>query len=153
MTDFEVISIEPQHAAVVRAELPMDELPTLFDRAFHEVIAATGELHVAVTGPPFGYYPRQPGATVEVAAGFPVATPITPHGEVTPLELPGGRVVRGVHVGSFDALRETYAELMAWVADRRLAMAGGMWETYLTDPAAEPDPATWRTEITWPLRE
>jgi AraC family transcriptional regulator len=26
-----------------------------------------------------------------------------------------------------------------------------MWETYLSDPTVEPDPATWRTEIVWPL--
>jgi hypothetical protein len=30
-------------------------------------------------------------------------------------------------------------------------MAEGMWESYLSDPSAEPDPATWRTQLTWPL--
>jgi hypothetical protein len=25
-----------------------------------------------------------------------------------------------------------------------------MWESYLTDPGAEPDPETWRTLISWP---
>lgn len=24
-----------------------------------------------------------------------------------------------------------------------------MWESYLSDPVAEPDPATWRTRIMW----
>jgi len=26
-----------------------------------------------------------------------------------------------------------------------------MWEYYLSDPAAEPDPATWKTLIIWPV--
>lgn len=29
--------------------------------------------------------------------------------------------------------------------------AEGMWECYLSDPGAEPDPDTWRTLIVWPL--
>ena len=28
----------------------------------------------------------------------------------------------------------------------------GPWEVYFTDPASEPDPVTWRTEIIQPYR-
>lgn len=30
--------------------------------------------------------------------------------------------------------------------------AGDLWEVYFSDPASEPDPATWRTEIVQPYR-
>jgi len=93
-----------------------------------------------------------PGETVEVAAGFPVSGPIDPTGAVTALELPGGRAVTGIHVGSYDGLAQTYQDLVAWVQAQGLAVGTRMWESYLTDPAAEPDPATWRTQITWPLQ-
>jgi effector-binding domain-containing protein len=29
--------------------------------------------------------------------------------------------------------------------------AGPMWEVYWTDPSAEPNPSTWRTEILIPV--
>jgi hypothetical protein len=29
--------------------------------------------------------------------------------------------------------------------------AGHVWEVYLSQPQAEPDPSTWRTRIVWPL--
>jgi len=152
MATFEVIEIEPQPAAVVRAELPTAELPSLFDRAFGAVMQVVAEQGLAITGPPFGYYPRMPGDTVAVAAGFPTSGPITASGEVTPLELPGGRAVRGVHLGPYDGLGQTYGELMAWAQAQGLQLVeAGMWEAYVTDPSAEPDPSTWRTEITWPL--
>ena len=32
-----------------------------------------------------------------------------------------------------------------------LAPGGAPWEYYVTDPAAHPDPADWRTEIFWPV--
>jgi len=65
--------------------------------------------------------------------------------------LPGGRAVSAIHVGPFDTLEQTYTELMAWMAEQRLQPAEHMWEIYLSDPATEPDPSTWRTQIVWPV--
>ncbi len=153
MVDCEVVTIEPQQAAVVRGELPVDQLPSLFDRAFHLVLEVVQSQGLEVTGPPFGFYPRMPGETVEVAAGFPVSGPISPTGEVTALVLPGGRAAIALHVGSYDGLAQTYEELAAWLQSRGLEGGTQLWESYLSDPATEPDPATWRTQITWPLGE
>ena len=151
MTTFSVDTIEPQPAAVVRDEVPMAEIRTVFDRGFPEVMRVAAAQGVAITGPPFGFYPRMPTDTVEVVVGFPVAAPVTPEGDVTPFELPGGQVVTGIHVGSYESLEATYRELTEWAAAEGHALAGRMWESYLTDPRAQPDPATWQTKITWPL--
>lgn len=151
MTTFKVETIAAQHAAVVRAEVPPDELPQVFERAFHEVMRVAGEQGIAITGPPFGFYPRMPTETVGVAAGFPVSTPVAPDGDVVPMELPGGRVITGTHIGSYDSIAATYQELMQWAAAEGHGLAGQMWESYLSDPAAEPDTSTWRTLVTWPL--
>jgi effector-binding domain-containing protein len=151
MTTFEVRDIAAQGAAVIRAEVPMAELPSVFDRGFHEVMTALAAQGAAVAGPPFGYYPRMPSETVEVVVGFPVSGAATADGEVVPFELPGGRAVTAVHVGPYDRLEQTYQELTEWAASEGLQLAEHMWETYLSDPSAEPDPATWRTAITRPL--
>jgi effector-binding domain-containing protein len=151
MTTFTVETIEPQAAAVIRAEVPMAELREVFDRGFPAVVQAAEAQHVAITGPPFGFYPRMPGDTVAVVVGFPVAHAITAVGEVEPFELPGGGVVTGTHVGPYEALAQTYEQLMAWAQDEGLTLAEGMWESYMSDPSAEPDPSTWRTLINWPL--
>ena len=151
MTTFTVETMEPQAAAAVHAEVPMAELRSLFDRGFAEVMRVTQAQGVAITGPPFGFYPRMPTDTVEVAVGFPVSAPVTPDGDVTPFELPGGQVVTGVHVGPYERLEATYRELTAWADVEGHSLAGHMWESYLTDPRAEPDPAAWQTRISWPL--
>ncbi len=151
MTTFAVETIEPQMAAAIRAEVPMDQLPAVFDRGFPAIIEAIGAQGVAPAGPPFGYYPRMPGDTVEVVVGFPVTGPITAAGDVVPFELPGGRVVTGTHVGPYESLSATYDELIAWSRGEGLTLGGVMWEIYTSDPSAEPDPATWRTNLVWPL--
>jgi effector-binding domain-containing protein len=151
MTTFTVETIDRQLAAVVQAEVPMHEIRTVFDRGFAEVVRVVQAQGVAITGPPFGFYPRMPTDTVEVAVGFPVAATVTPDGDVLPFELPGGRVVTGIHVGAYERLEASYRELTEWAAAEGHSLAGHMWESYLTDPRAEPDPATWQTRITWPL--
>lgn len=151
MTSFSVEEIEPQAAAAIRAEVPMAEIRNVFDRAFPAVVQALAAQGVEPAGPPFGFYPRMPGDTVAVVVGFPVAEPITADGEVEPFELPGGRVVTGTHVGPYDGLAQTYGELVAWAQAQGHALAAGMWETYVSDPSAETDPSTLRTQLTWPL--
>jgi effector-binding domain-containing protein len=49
-------------------------------------------------------------------------------------------------------LASTYAALIEWVAGQGYVPVGPMWECYLTDPSAEPDPSTWRTQIVCPVR-
>jgi len=151
MTTFAVQTFEPQTAAAIRAEVPMAELREVFDRGFRAVAHVVQTQGVAITGPPFGFYPRMPGENVAVVVGFPVGGPITADGEVEPFELPGGRVVTGTHVGPYEALQKTYEQLMAWSQSEDLTLASGMWKSYLSDPSAEPDPNTWRTVIVWPL--
>jgi effector-binding domain-containing protein len=151
MNTFTVETIEAQHAAVVRGEAPMTELKGVFDRGFGESMRVISEQGATITDAPFGYYPRMPGETVEVLVGFPVAEPITPDGDVTSFELPGGRAVVGLHVGDYESLASTYADLQTWAANEGLVLGVRMWETYLTDPSAEPDPSKWQTRITWML--
>lgn len=151
MSSFVITDVPSQPSAVVRGRVRADELAAFFGRAFTavaEVLAAQG---VEPTGPPFGYYPCMPGEFIDVEAGFPTADLVEASGDVVPLVLPHGRVARGLHVGPYDTLTDTYAELQAWVTEQGEQLGEQMWECYLSDPAEEPDPATWRTEVIWLL--
>lgn len=152
MLTCEIVSLDTQPAAVVRGRLPMDELPDFFGRAFGAVIETLTAQGVSPSGPPFGFYPSPPGEVVEVQAGFPIAAPLEPTGEVEVIELPGGRAVTTMHVGPYDALDHTYHELMAWMTSQAVTPATAMWESYLSDPGLEP-PDQWRTEIVWPIAD
>ena len=152
MVAFEIVERDAQAAAVVRGRVPLGELPDFFGRAYGAVMEALSAQGVSPTGPPFGFYPSQPGEVVEVHAGFPVAGPVETSGEVVAMELPAGRVVTTVHVGPYDTLDSTYTELQSWMTEQRIKPAAQMWEIYVSDPAVEP-PDQWRTEIVWPIAE
>jgi len=140
-----------QHALTVHGEVPLSAMPDFFGRAFAAVMAAVEETGAMVEGAPFGYYPSMPTDTVVVEAGFPVREPTSLHGEVHDFVLPGGRAVVAIHVGPYETMEQTYAELQSWMRHRQLVPTVGMWESYLSDPSEQTDPATWETKIVWPL--
>jgi effector-binding domain-containing protein len=148
----ELITLEPTTVAAVRETVPMSELTGFFDRAFHTVMEAVQEQGVAVTGPPFAMYYGMPGESVDVAAGFPTAGPVSGADGVSTSALPGGRVVQLLHVGSYDSLEQAYGRIMGWMEEHGHRPAEVMWESYLNEPSADA-PEESQTLITWPLAD
>lgn len=151
MTDIRVVDVVEQPTAGLRESVLMEELSDFFARAFRETAAVLAAQGVAPVGPPFGRYHGTPDSVVDVEAGFPVGTVVEAADAVAPGSLPAGRAIEAIHVGPYDTMERTYAEIESYVADEGLSLGDAMWETYLSNPEDEPDPATWRTRITWPI--
>lgn len=148
--DPQLITLAPATVAVVRETVPMADLTSYFDRAFHATMAAAEAQGVPIAGPPVAVYYGMPGESVDVAAGFPTAQPIAPDGAVTTAELPGGRAVQLLHVGTYDSLEQAYGRIMAWIGEQGLTPADVMWESYLNEPSPD-HPEESQTLITWPV--
>lgn len=77
--------------------------------------------------------------------------------------LPGGRYACLTHTGDYGGLVSANAALQDWAAAQGLAFDqhatgrgdafGGRIESYLTDPAEEPDPSRWETEVAYRLAD
>src|SRR5690606_24062632 len=149
--DPQIVEIEPVHLAIIREQIPLEEIGTLFDRAFRtmpERVAAQGR---QLTGAAYGLTFSRPTDMIDIAAGFPVDAPIDPEGDMVPFTTPGGTAARYEHRGAYDGLSEAYGQLFAWLEREGLAPGPVMWEIYVTEPSPEADPADMITEITIPL--
>lgn len=149
--DIEIAAHAEEPTAGVREQVPMVELTEFFSRAFESTMRELQAQGISPTGAPFGKYHGQPGDTVDVEAGFPVASAITPAGPVVPGTLPGGRVVTALHTGPYDTMQRTYAAVERHLADAEITTGTLIWESYLRGPELEPDPEKWRTLICWPI--
>jgi effector-binding domain-containing protein len=151
--DVEFRHVEPLQAAVVRVRTAATGLPGAIGDALREIMQRTAGLGIETTGAPFTRYLSFGGPELTAEVGIPVEGlgPVPTTGRMTPSRLPGGRIASIVHVGAYERLDETYAALAAELEARGLAPTGPMWETYWSDPATDPDPGTWRTEICLPL--
>jgi len=146
-----VVTLEPVTTAVIRREVPMDRLPEFFDGSFGALAATVGEQDAGVAGPAFAFYHRMPTDTADLEVGFPTVRAVEPTGDVRVSSLPGGRVARLVHAGSFDGLGESWQRLGTWISRQGLQPGEAFWEVYLTEPSPDMDPAELRTELNWPV--
>lgn len=134
-----------------------------------ELFGWLAERGVAPAGAPFlRYHVVDMDRGLVVEAGVPVATPVPedapPLGHVVtpgprPGALPAGRYAVVQHRGHPDELERVTEELLAWASAEGLAWDadddrrawGARVESYLTDPAQEPDMARWEHELAFRL--
>lgn len=138
--------------AVVREEVSENDLAEAMGRMFQAVMSTLRELGVEPASQPFARY-HSFGETIDFEAGVVVDRPIEDVGAVKPGELPAGPAAIAVHTGTYETLGATHAAMRRWLeANPSQRPNGGPFEIYVSDPAAEPDPAKWITEVVYPLK-
>jgi effector-binding domain-containing protein len=150
--EIEAVTTTEQPTAMMRTTLVVGEIGPWLGRAYSAVAASLTAQGTYPVGPPFARYHRHQEGQFDVEAGFPVAEPIKPDGDVQPSSLPGGTAAKVMYVGPYDGMQPVYEALASWVEERGHELAGDPWEVYLSEPSMEPDSATWRTQIVQPYR-
>lgn len=143
----ELATVSLQPTAVMRFKVPPAEIGTKLGEVLPAVLS-----HVEAANLPAGhFFSRYFGISdglMEMEAGVMVPEAITGSGEIVAGTLPGGRAATTLFIGHYQGLAAAHNELAAWARQQnRAAVAGGVWEVYLTNPGNEPDPARWRTQL------
>ena len=137
------VDLQAQPTAVVRGHVSKEGIPDFLGPAFGEVIVLLDKQGLHPTGAPFGRYLPTDDGGFDLTVGFPCSDVVEPVGRVEPSELPGGRVARTMHVGSYDEVGAAYEAVISWLTDEGCVVSGEPWECYLDGPeVAEP-----RTEV------
>ena len=157
-----------QRAAVpyagISAWVTMAALGSVADR-IPELFGWLGAHGIAPAGPPFfRYHVIDMEWQLLVEVGVPlVSQAAESDGDVRGGVLPGGRFAVMTHTGTPESLMGATAALLDWAEARGLAWDvtqtddGEKWgcriESYLTDPAEQPDTSKWRTELAFRLAD
>jgi effector-binding domain-containing protein len=144
--------------AGIPATVTMATFPEAADTGFPELFGWLAEHGITPAGPPFiRYHVIDMAAELEIELGVPVDAPVSGSGRVRPGVLPAGRYVTLRATGPYDGLVAANGALQDWAREQGIALEcsedGYRWqgrvEHYLTDPAAEPDPARWETDVAY----
>lgn len=145
--------LTPQPALVMRRRAAQSEIAATLGEILPAVFTHAQRAGIPLAGPPFTRYLSGGPGLFSLEAGMAIAGPAQPTGEIEVAELPGGPAAVAVHVGAYDSLGQTHAAIERWIADHGHAVVGAPWEVYVTDPGEQPNPADWRTEVLYPIRE
>lgn len=151
MPEFEIRSLPQRDIAAIRLSSSRDEIGEAMGQAFPRIFHAITQAGVAPAGPPLARYFSFGGPTIDFECGIPVATPFVAGDGIEPGQIGGGKAVVTTHVGPYDTIGQTWGAMMEWVEAQGRKPAGPGWESYLTDPSEEPDPAKWVTELYQPV--
>jgi effector-binding domain-containing protein len=138
----------------------MDGLSGAVDKAFPELFGWLAAQDIAAAGPPFiRYLVIDMAAELQIELAVPVSVDISGSERIQPGVLPAGRYVTLRHTGPYDGLIASNAALQQWAQQQEITFdswdtpAGSVWrgraEHYLTNPAAEPDPAKWEVDVAY----
>lgn len=147
--------------AVVRVTgVPMSELAEVFDSVFGTVLPRAFEAGLVPAGPPVALYTdavEGPDSVVDLEIGFPLRAPLAEQvgtelieaddRRVVASELPAGDIAVTSHVGPYDDLGRAWGEFMGEIAGTGRASGLPFWESYVTEPSPDTDPATLRTDL------
>ena len=140
-------------AAVIRFTIPQLELPGVMGPAIEELMAVIGTQGISPAGPLFNHYLSMDGGVFDFEVGVPVSSPVAPAGRVAPGRLPAAKVMRTTYHGNYTGLHLAWREFGDLGRAQGYLPAGGIWESYVYGPEANPDPSTWRTELNQPVAE
>jgi DNA-binding transcriptional MerR regulator len=150
----EVADVPAQRLASTRLTIPPSDVSIAIPRGIAETMAYLQRHGGQPIGPPVVLYqegmPDDDAMTIEV--GWPVAAALPAEGAFGPGSIGGTTVARTTHIGPYTGLQGAFAALVEWVQAHGHELHGPPWESYVTNPAEEPDPAKYRTDIAWPIR-
>jgi effector-binding domain-containing protein len=108
---------------------------TLLD-AFKTVSGFLDKEGVKPAGPAMTIYLSTDDAGFEFRAAVPIEAPMAnpPKGDIEAGESPGGRMLKFVHRGSYDAMDSTYEAITNFLDTKQLEAQDTFIEEYVTDP-------------------
>jgi len=160
----EITQRAAQPYAGISAWVTMKDVGSVADR-IPEIFGWLGARGASPAGPPFfRYHVIDMERQLLVEAGVPVASAVeADDGDIRGGTLPAGRFAVMTHTGAPETLVAATAALLDWAEARGLTWdasqtdAGEKWgcrlESYLTDPAEQPDLSKWQTELAFRLAD
>lgn len=146
-----IVDTGVQKTAVIRLRIPRAEIRAVMGPGLKELREVLEKQGVRATGPWFTHHFRMDPGVFDFEIGVPVEGAFEEAGRVKRGELPAATAARTVYHGGYEGLPGAWGEFEAWIKAQGRKSGESLWETYLTDPSANPDPSTWRTELTRPL--
>jgi DNA-binding transcriptional MerR regulator len=151
--EFEHVSVPAASAASITATIDVQDATPWYQGALGELRSTLAAQGVPPSGPPGGIY--LDGLFSEGYGQATVFIPCDPTfrtlGRIETVVIPAVELATTIHTGPPTEIDRAYGALATHVAQHAVGVEGPIREYYLVDAQTDPDPASWRTQIGWPI--
>jgi effector-binding domain-containing protein len=143
----QIIQTSARPTAIIPVIVSWEEMTVTMGPGIAELLAAITAQGIAPAGEIFTRHLRRPTESFDLEISVPVATPVTAVGRVRPSEWPALKMARTVYHGPYEGLGDAWPEFMDWIEKNGHTTTEELWESYTVGPRSNPDPNSWRTEL------
>ena len=156
LSDPKIITRPARPFAAIQLDVARMDIPQQAPPLIGEVAGWIARQSAAPVGAPFFSYLRMYGESMlDMEAGFFTSRLLEPDDRVSTGVLPGGRYATLRYTGPYDRLYEAHMALGEWLGSQGfdpMPQSAARYdhvrlEHYESDPADEPDPAKWITDV------
>ncbi|GLU52094.1 GyrI-like domain-containing protein [Dyadobacter frigoris] len=156
-TEPKIEFLEAEPYVAIRQKVSMAEIPTVLPPLISEVFIWMGKENIEGNGAPFfRYLSMDEHSNLIVDVGVPTKTKVNGDNRIISRAFPEGDYAVLTFTGDYKNLRQAHISLDEWIIqngykDRGVMddgeLVGCRVELYVSDPAAEPEPEKWVTEL------
>ena len=143
----QIIQTTSRPTAILSITVSWEEMGAAMGPGIAELLTNITAQGIPPAGEIFNHHLRRPTETFDFEISVPVASPVQAIGRVRPSEWPALTMARTVHHGSYEGLVDAWPEFIDWIATHGHTTTDELWECYSVGPRSNPDPKTWRTEL------
>ncbi len=147
----QIVQTEARLTAVIRLNMPRDQIQEVMGPAMGEVMAAVTAAGLSPAGCFFTHHLKMSPGIFDFEVGVPVTAAIEPVGRVQAGQWPAATMATTAYHGPYEGLGDAWGEFVDWIEAQGHAPAPDLWECYITGPQSSEDPSSWRTEFFRPL--
>lgn len=133
LLDIDVMKIKPTEAMSISYDTNLNEIAEKMKGGFMELFAEVAKQKLEINGNPFSRYTDYNADTgdISVEIAVPVKKLGKKRGHIEPKKFDGRLIFKGVHMGPYNEMEESYKTLMESANDKRLILSNVSWEFYL----------------------
>ena len=135
------VTLTPKTIIYLKGNSTWDKALDTLQDAFKSLYALIDKQGIQRAGQPMTVYTQADDNGFAFQAAVPIAEAPKdpPKGDIQVGQSPGGKALKFIHRGSYDAMDNTYEAITNYLDEKRLEAADVFIEEYQTDPVTTPD--------------
>lgn len=145
-------NVEPLTIATIHEKVKMSDIEKTIGADYGAIMEYIAKNDAKCSGSPMAITIAYDSLFWEFEAALPIDKEIPSNDKIKIKKSHKGKTAYVVYHGSYDKTYGAYTDIEAYIKENNLTVAGGAWETYITDPSTEADTSKWITEIYYPIK-